>query len=345
MYFYFENMYNITIIVRGIHVATTNIIKNTAMETIADGFKGEKSIVTPYNIRELQSKNKITRQLYVTHIGYYPKAKHHYRQRTEGTNENILIYCEKGNGWIEYNGETHHLSSNQVFIIPQNSPHTYGANQQDPWSIYWLHFKGENVPMFESILGKKLAIKDSADSRLQDRFMLFEDMFRNLEMGYNIENLEYISFCLMYFLASIKYIFQYRKIKNVKVDDPIQKSILFMKDNLEAKITLEDIANAVGYSSSHLITLFTQRTSYPPMAYYNQLRIQKACSYLQFSDLKIKEISFRLGFFDPFHFSKTFLKEMNKLPRNTERNIRKSRKRISSHFNIDFICIELVPMN
>ena len=199
--------------------------------------------------------------------------------------------------------------------------------------------------MFESILGKKLAIKDSADSRLQDRFMLFEDMFRNLEMGYNIENLEYISFCLMYFLASIKYIFQYRKIKNVKVDDPIQKSILFMKDNLEAKITLEDIANAVGYSSSHLITLFTQRTSYPPMAYYNQLRIQKACSYLQFSDLKIKEISFRLGFFDPFHFSKTFLKEMNKLPRNTERNIRKSRKRISSHFNIDFICIELVPMN
>ena len=63
MYFYFENMYNITIIVRGIHVATTNIIKNTDMETIADGFKGEKSIVTPYNIRELQSKNKITRQL------------------------------------------------------------------------------------------------------------------------------------------------------------------------------------------------------------------------------------------------------------------------------------------
>ena len=88
-----------------------------------------------------------------------------------------------------------------------------------------------------------------------------------------------------------------------------------MKEILEAKITLEDIANAVGYSSSHLITLFTQRTSYPPMAYYNQLRIQKACSYLQFSDLKIKEISFRLGFFDPFHFSKTFLKEMNITPK------------------------------
>lgn len=294
------------------HKLTT---KDFSMEIIADGFKGERSIITPYNIRELQSKNNITKQLYVTHIGYYPHAKFHYRQRMEGTNENILIYCEKGNGWIEYEGEKYHLSSNQAFIIPQNKAHTYGANQQDPWSIYWLHFKGDNVPMFQSIVGKTLSIKDSADSRYQDRFLLFEDMFQNLEMGYNIENLEYISFCLMYFLASIKYLFQYRKVKNVKVDDVIQKSILFMKDNLENKIALEDIASAVGYSSSHLITLFTQRTSYSPMVYYNQLRIQKACSYLQFSELKIKEIAFRLGFFDPFHFSKAFLKEMDVTPR------------------------------
>ena len=289
------------------------------VEMIADGFKGEKSIVTPYNIRELQSKNKITKQLYITHIGYYPHAKHHYRQRVKGTNEYILIYCEQGKGWIEYDGEVQHLSSNQVFIIPRNTPHVYGANKQDPWSIYWLHFKGENISMFESIFGKIITIKEAAESRYHDRMLLFEDMFRNLEMGYNIENLEYISFCLSYFLASIKYLPQYRTIKNVKLDDPIQKSILFMKNNLENKITLEDIANNVGYSPSHLITMFTQKTSYPPMTYYNQLRIQKACSYLQFSELKIKEIAFRLGFFDPFHFSKAFLKEMNITPKEYRR--------------------------
>jgi AraC-like DNA-binding protein len=285
------------------------------MEAIANGFKGEKAIVTPYNIRDLQAKNSITKQLYVTHIGYYPHAKHHYRKRLSGANENILIYCEKGKGWIECKNEIHNLSGHQVFIIPENEPHTYGAELQDPWSIYWLHFKGENTYMFQSIIGKVISIKDSANSRFQDRFVLFEDMFQNLEMGYNPENLEYISFCLTYFLASIKYLSQYREIKNVKVDDVIQKSIIFMKDHLEQKITLDDIAGAVGYSTSHLITLFTRKTSYPPFVYYNQLRIQKACSYLQFTELKIKEIAFRLGFYDPFHFSKAFLKEMEITPK------------------------------
>ncbi|WP_165022912.1 MULTISPECIES: AraC family transcriptional regulator [unclassified Dysgonomonas] len=284
-------------------------------ETIANGFKGEKAIVTPYNTREYQEANPITEPLYLTHIGYYPNAKFHFRQRISGANENILIYCEKGKGWIEHGGERFYLSNNQVYIIPANEPHTYGADIRNPWSIYWLHFQGKNVPMFNSIIGKVLSIKESDNSRYKDRMLLFEDMYQNLEMGYNPENLEYISFCLRYFLASLKYLTQYRVIKNIRVDDVVQQSIHFMKDNLENKITLNDIANAVGYSSSHLITLFTQKTSYPPMIYYNQLRIQRACSYLQFSELKIKEIAFRLCFYDPFHFSKAFLKEMRITPK------------------------------
>ncbi|GHV47510.1 transcriptional regulator [Bacteroidia bacterium] len=285
------------------------------METIADGFKGEKAIVTPYNIRKLQAKNEITKQLYVTHIGYYPHARHHYRERLDGAMENILIYCEKGRGWVECKNERHNLSAHQLFIIPENEPHAYGADLQDPWSIYWLHFCGEHAGMFSSITGKVVTIQEATNSRYQDRFTLFEEMFRNLEMGYSPENLEFISFCMMYFLASIKYLPQYREVKNVRIDDVIQKSILFMKEHLEDKITLDDIARAAGYSSSHLITLFTQRTSYSPIVYYNQLRIQKACSFLQFTELKIKEIAFRLGFYDPFHFSKAFLKEMGLTPK------------------------------
>ena len=38
------------------------------MEKVAEGFKGEKAIVTPYNIRNLQRENNITKQLFVSHI-------------------------------------------------------------------------------------------------------------------------------------------------------------------------------------------------------------------------------------------------------------------------------------
>lgn len=283
--------------------------------TIADGFKGEKAIVTPYNIRAYQENNPITRQLYVTHIGYYPNAKYHYREREKGAGQYIFIYCDRGKGWIEYEDERYILSENQFFILPPEGHHEYGSDIHNPWSIYWIHFKGENMGMFNSIVRKHIDVGDTHNSRHHDRIQLFEEIYQNLEMGYNPDNLEYISFCLMYFFASLKYLPQYREIKSVRETDVIQKSIVFMKEHLEEKITLNDIANAVGYSSSHLNTLFTQRTSYSPMAYYNQLKIQRSCFYLQFSDLKIKEIAFRLNYYDPFHFSKTFVKEMEITPK------------------------------
>jgi transcriptional regulator GlxA family with amidase domain len=95
----------------------------------------------------------------------------------------------------------------------------------------------------------------------------------------------------------------------------MQKSILYMKDNLENKVALKDLAGYAGYSISRFAALFREKTQYSPMDYYNQLKIQRACSYLQFSELTIKEIAFRLGFYDPFHFSKAFKQEMEITPK------------------------------
>ncbi|WP_414692990.1 helix-turn-helix domain-containing protein [Parapedobacter sp.] len=53
---------------------------------------------------------------------------------------------------------------------------------------------------------------------------------------------------------------------------------------------------------------------------HRQLRLSRhqslaSCSLLQFSDLKIKEIAFKLGYYDAFHFSKSFVHEMGISPR------------------------------
>jgi AraC-like DNA-binding protein/quercetin dioxygenase-like cupin family protein len=297
-------------------------LKKNSMEKIAEGFKGEKAIITPYSIRHYQTGNAITKQLYVTHIGYYPKARYHFRERPAGTPENIFIYCEDGSGWVQLNGDKYVLHKNEAFILPANEAHAYGSDNANPWSIYWIHFCGEHVNMFSSIIGRLVHLQDSDNSRYYDRFLLFEEMYQNLEMGYSPENLEYVGFCLNYFLASIKYLSQYREVKNVKETDCIQKSILFMKEHLEDKIVLKDIAGHVGYSSSRFGTIFIEKTSYSPMEYYNQLKIQRACSYLQFSDLKLKEVAFRLGFYDPFHFSKAFKQEMGITPKEYRKRYR-----------------------
>lgn len=303
---------------------------------IADGFSGERAIITPYSIREVQHKNFITQQLYVTHIGYYPKAEYHFIERLEGTPEYILVYCLDGEGWVKFNHEKFKVTENTCFILPANSFHSYGAANHNPWSIYWMHFQGNNLNMFSSICSKIISLKDSSDDSIALRKSFFDDIFSNLDMGYQMESLEYISFCLMHFLASIKYAASFDMTGKVENLDVIQKSILFMKENLEEKLTLEDIANHVGYSVSHFGALFLHKTKYSPMTYLNQLKIQKACSLLQFSNLKIKEIAYQLGYYDPYHFSKSFTSEMELTPR-------AYRKKYQKDFTKDKIANRIIP--
>jgi AraC-like DNA-binding protein/mannose-6-phosphate isomerase-like protein (cupin superfamily) len=261
-----------------------------------DKYQGNKTIVVPDKIKQLLSVHEITKQLYITRISYYPKGQY---KKNGNADENIFVYCETGACKIKYQEENYSLSQNQAFVIPANSSYSYEPEKSNPGSIYWLQFDGSDTGWFSSVIGRVVNLPDFIRSNF------FEDLYRTLEMGYSLKNLEYIRFCCLYLLASINY----------QLPDWMQKSIAYMKENLEKKIVLEDIANYVNYSTSRLIALFKENTSYSPMEYYNQLKIQKACSYLQFSDLEIKEIAFRLGFHDQFHFSNSFKKEMGMSPK------------------------------
>jgi AraC-like DNA-binding protein len=67
-------------------------------------------------------------------------------------------------------------------------------------------------------------------------------------------------------------------------------------------------------SASHFSLIFQKKTGYSPLNYFNQLKIQEACHYLDFSDQKVNQISMLIGFEDPFYFSRIFAKTMGLSP-------------------------------
>lgn len=285
------------------------------MEKKKDGFLNEKAIVIPQEILITVKENPLTQLLYPTDIGYYPHAKGHYRQRTEGTNQHILIYCHEGEGWYDLGENRCYVQKNHFFIIESGIPHTYAASEQNPWSIYWVHFTGEKSILFSEMFNRTILIDNSPSARFDDRIRLFNEILVNLEMGYSVENMEYITLCLWYLLGSFRYISQYREINKPQTQDTIQKVINFMKSNINKQLSLEDIAQSVNYSPSYLSTLFTQKSGVSPINYFNQLKIQKACQLLDFTDKKTKEIAFELSFSDPYYFSKVFTKYMHMSPK------------------------------
>ena len=58
-----------------------------------------------------------------------------------------------------------------------------------------------------------------------------------------------------------------------------------------------------------------KKTGLSPMDYYIKMKIQYACQLLSQSDLKIKEVAEKIGYEDPYYFSRLFKQVMNKSPK------------------------------
>lgn len=280
-----------------------------------EGFPGQLSYVIPDKILEMVVRNPLISDLYITDIGYYPRARHHFRERKEGVDQAILIYNIEGKGVISAGNSEHELLADHFFIIPPGMSHAYHADKENPWSIYWIHFAGPKAKLFSRMSLQPIHIERGKTSRINERLELFNEVFKNFDRGFSIETLEYANLCLNHLLASFTHLGQFRLINESRGKDPVGQSINFMLENLDRKLTLANLAQQAKLSSPHFSRLFAKQTGHSPVDYFIQLKIQKACRLLDNSDWNIAEVARASGFEDQFYFSRQFRKVMNRPPR------------------------------
>lgn len=248
------------------------------MPRIKEGFKGERAIVLPDFLIEELKRDPLGRELHITDIGYYPHASFHYRERNaEEVNEFVLIYCVEGEGWFELDHQRYKITSNQFFILPKHQAHAYGSNATNPWTIYWIHFDGDKAAFFSAGFDRPRNITPEAHSRIKERLTLFEEIYSSISSGYNKNYMLYATTSLFHFLGSMKFIGEYRDCgsMNNSRKDVVQLAIHYMKENLNKKIRLTDIAREVKLSASYFSNLFEEKTGSSPLRYLNYLRIQE----------------------------------------------------------------------
>lgn len=88
--------------------------------------------------------------------------------------------------------------------------------------------------------------------------------------------------------------------------DIVESVKAYLRYNYNHPVSFSDIASQYGFSSSYLARIFKEYTGTSPGRYLNKYRIDIAKKLLMDSNLPVKEIAGRVGFDDPFHFSKNF---------------------------------------
>ncbi len=272
----------------------------------AEGFAGQLFYRVPQQVVSRIESRPFTRHLIVTCVGYYPETQGHLVERPEGIRESVLIFVERGRGWFSIANKTTQVKAGEAFFLPGSIPHRYGSVDEDPWSLFWLHFYGDiadELLSWTSLPFERGVYICTAWESIRRQFHM---LFSALERGYHEHTLLEMSRTLINVLTLLH--------RNPLGDRPtdaherIERAMDIMHETLAQPLTLSAYSRHVGYSVPRFSYWFNQITGVSPMTFLNELRIQRACEYLDTTSLSVKEIAEKLGYVDRYYFSRAFKK-------------------------------------
>jgi AraC-like DNA-binding protein/mannose-6-phosphate isomerase-like protein (cupin superfamily) len=268
--------------------------------TRRSGFEGERIRVLPRKIAEQALASPVTSRLLVTDCGYFPAAGEHLRSRPHGAAQAIVIICTEGRGWCEMSGTRHRIGPGEALLIPQGESHVYGSEAAAPWTVWWLHVVGEDVPHL---------VEASSDRpvmpvlRLAHAVGLVDEAISALETDESPASLVAASGAAWHLLALLAG--RRNRPQNGR-PDPVALATAILQQDLGQRVSVPELASRVGLSPSHLTARFRAEVGCGPAEYHARLRMAAARELLDTTDSSVASIARHVGYSDPFYFARQF---------------------------------------
>lgn len=271
------------------------------------------SFYVPPDVVDREWDHPLLSTLMPTWVGLYTKAAGHLVQ-ARVLSDFVLVYCAEGAGWLTLQEKTWNVRKGDVLLCPPGIPHAYGADEQQPWTKYWVHFRGSMAQAYATQLGLSLSnpvLHVGEDTNLTSWFL---DMLSVLRGGLSQVSLLCASSLLSRILAQMNSLaHEHRQQRAQGLDMGVLMA--FLRDHLDGRLPLEQMASHVGLSKYHFARKFKQQTGDSPVEFQLRLRLQKASELLESSSATISAIAASLGFSSPYHFSSAFKQVMGVSPR------------------------------
>lgn len=270
---------------------------------LRDGFPGQRLHVLPQPLVEQAARRVPTSRLLVTDAGYFPHAAMHGRVRRTGAAQAIVILCADGAGWCDLDGTRHEVTARTVLVIPPGRPHRYFADADRPWSIWWLHVVGEDVPDLLSAIGLTAEEPTGALVDPYPAFALVESICDWLARDETSASLTAAAGAAWHLLAQLA---AERGRRTVGDHEPLRRIQALLREQLSEAVSVPALAELAGFSTSHFSARFKAVTGFSVGEYVKRLRMARARQLLITSDHTVAEIAAAVGYADPFYFSRQF---------------------------------------
>lgn len=269
----------------------------------ATGFNHQRLVVVPRPVIRDALSRPVTRRMVVTDAGFFPRAESHGRRRASGAPETIVMLCVAGSGWVEIDGVRSQVEKATAVVLPGSTgtPHAYGASANDPWTIWWCHLRGTDVPEIveEAGVGSEGALIGLvAVDRLT---AILDEIVSELEKDQSPARLIAtggLAWRLLTLLAVDR--------RSPARGAPLEQAMRFLEDRIDGSIRVPDLAALVGVSSSQLSKLFREATGGGVLAHHLALKMARARLLLDTTTLSVAQVGRAIGIDDQFYFSRQF---------------------------------------
>lgn len=218
-----------------------------------------------------------------------------------------------GQGFFQIDGKGYHLKAGDGFILRKNKHVYYVPDEKDPWSLCWVGLGGERIAHYfrETTLIQDNTLNFNQHPGLLHHFTDFVELFVHFTPQ-NISD-KLVVFSKLYFLlAQINEACQIatHPIDSYQLSEPhlAEKVYDYISEHCLNNLTVLEVADAFDLSRNYLFRLCKSYYDQSPKQMIQELRMNQAAQLLRGSKMSIKEIANRIGYKDPFVFSKMFKK-------------------------------------
>ena len=265
---------------------------------------GERILLPQGAVQELAG-NQLSQGCYPLAFGYYPEARGHQMSRPD-PQDYLVIYCIDGHATLDWLGRPVAVGGGDLLLLPPGQPHSYQADSNRPWSLYWMHVDGRDLPALFRLLDPAASgcIPVGLHAPLVDDFRTLLSL---VATGYGATAMLHAA-SLCHSLLTCSAMLMARPAPHRNELD-IEALHHLMQQNIDQRLTLADLARAAGERSPwQFIRRYRAATGQTPMQAFLHRKIARACYLLEVSDLPVAEVAQRFGFEDPYYFSRVFRK-------------------------------------
>lgn len=200
------------------------------------------------------------------------------------------IWCvDEGEAWVNVGGRVYHVLEGDIFLFDLSSNHICTHNPQNPLKVTTIYFEG---------------ITESGGSKVirQDSFLC--EVIRRAA-AYEISGERELA--RQWILPVLCELFRKEEAKR-HIPETVSKACCLIEKAFPEMISLDNLAQELGYSKNQMIRMFRESLGITPAQYVIQKKMEYAKGMLLYTDFRVSEVAYQAGYIDLAYFSKTFKK-------------------------------------